>query len=97
MPEPLVDDDLWAEIEPLLPKKRRRNRDAGRKPMCNRRVLAEILYVLKFGIAGGFCQTTWAAARVCVLAVVLPHVILLPAASPRMLLVRSLTRRWTAS
>jgi len=30
-------------------------------------------------------------------AVVLPHVILLPAASPRMLLVRSLTRRWTAS
>ena len=28
---------------------------------------------------------------------VLPHVILLPIASPRMLLVRSLTRRWTAS
>src|SRR5215210_4699021 len=52
MPQPLIDDDLWSEIEPLLPKKRRRRRYAGRKPLCNRRVLTGILFVLKSGIPG---------------------------------------------
>jgi len=50
MPQALVDDDLWAEIEPLLPKRRRRKRNPGRKPLCNRRVLTGILFVLKSGI-----------------------------------------------
>lgn len=50
MPQPLIDDELWAEIEPLLPKKRRRKRYAGRKPLCNRRVLTGILFVLRSGI-----------------------------------------------
>ena len=32
MPQALIDDDLWARIEPLLPKRRRRNRQyAGRR------------------------------------------------------------------
>jgi transposase len=50
MPQPLIDDELWAEIEPLLPTKRRRKRYAGRKPLCNRRVLTGILFVLRSGI-----------------------------------------------
>ena len=43
MPQPLVDDDLWAEIEPLLPKKRRRKRNPGRRQLCNRCVLNRYL------------------------------------------------------
>lgn len=50
MLRPLIDDDLWAEIEPLLPTKRRRKRYAGRKPLCSRRVLTGILFVLRSGI-----------------------------------------------
>ena len=44
MPPALVDDALWARIEPLLPKRRRRNRQyAGRKPIPDRAVLIHIL------------------------------------------------------
>jgi transposase len=50
MSQPLIDDELWGEIEPLLPKKQRRKRYTGRKPLCNRRVLTGILFVLKSGI-----------------------------------------------
>jgi transposase len=46
----LIDDALWEEIEPLLPKKRRRKRHAGRQPLEDRRVLAGILFVLRSGI-----------------------------------------------
>ncbi len=39
MAKPLVDDELWVEIEPLLPKpKPPRFRYLGRKPLDNRRV-----------------------------------------------------------
>ena len=49
--EDLVPDDLWKEIEPLLPPpKPRRYRNPGRKPMDRRRALREILYVLRSGI-----------------------------------------------
>lgn len=52
MAKPLVDDELWAEIEPILPEpKRRRFRYPGRKPLDNRRVFTGILFVLKSGIA----------------------------------------------
>ena len=52
MAKPLVDDELWAEIEPILPEpKPRRFRYPGRKPLDNRRVLTGILFVLKSGIA----------------------------------------------
>jgi transposase len=51
MAKPLVDDDLWAVIEPLLPApKPRRFRYPGRKPVDNRRALTGILVVLKTGI-----------------------------------------------
>ena len=51
MPQALVDDALWALIEPLLPKRRRRNRQyAGRKPISDRAVLTGILFVLRSGV-----------------------------------------------
>ena len=50
MPKPLIEDDLWARIEPLLPKKRRRKRYAGRRPLEDRMVLSGILFVLRSGI-----------------------------------------------
>ena len=51
MAKPLVDDELWAIVEPLLPKpKPRRFRYPGRKPLDNRRVLTGIIFVLKTGI-----------------------------------------------
>jgi transposase len=49
--KPILDDDLWVLIEPLLPlPKRRRKRYAGRKPIANRRALTGILYVLRSGV-----------------------------------------------
>ncbi len=51
MAKPLLDDKLWAVIEPLLPpSKPRRKRFPGRKPLSNRQTLTGILFVLKTGI-----------------------------------------------
>jgi transposase len=51
MAKPLVDDELWAVIEPLLPEPTpRRFRFPGRKPVDNRRALTGIVFVLKTGI-----------------------------------------------
>ena len=51
MSQALIDDDLWIRIEPLLPKRRRRNRRyAGRKPIPDRAVLTGILFVLRSGL-----------------------------------------------
>jgi transposase len=51
MAKPLVDDELWGLIEPLLPPpKTRRQRYPGRKPLDNRKALSGILFVLKSGI-----------------------------------------------
>ncbi len=51
MAKPLIDDELWAVIEPLLPAPQaRRFRFAGRKPVDNRRALTGIVFVLKTGI-----------------------------------------------
>lgn len=50
MPKPLVDDRLWAIIEPLIPRKRRRRRYPGRRRLDERRVLTGILFVLQSGI-----------------------------------------------
>ena len=50
MAKTLVDDDLWAIIEPLIPVKPRRVRFPGRKPLDNRRKLTGIVFVLKTGI-----------------------------------------------
>lgn len=51
MAKPLLDDDLWNLLEPLLPApKPRRSRYPGRKPISNRQALTGILFVLKTGI-----------------------------------------------
>lgn len=51
MAKPLVSDELWERIEPLLPPpKPRRFRFPGRKPIDNRKALTGILFVLKTGI-----------------------------------------------
>ena len=47
----LLDDELWQLIEPLLPVRKRRFRNPGRKRIDDRRTLAGILFVLRTGIA----------------------------------------------
>jgi transposase len=47
----LLDDALWAKIEPILPRpKRRRRRYPGRLPLEDRAVLTGIVFVLRSGI-----------------------------------------------
>jgi len=51
MAKPILSDELWELIEPLLPPpKPRRFRYPGRKPKDRRKVLTGILFVLKSGI-----------------------------------------------
>jgi transposase len=50
MAQPLVSDELWTILEPLIPKVQRRHRYPGRKRIDDRRVLSGILFVLKTGI-----------------------------------------------
>ena len=51
MAKPLVDDDLWAILKPLLPAPPpRRFRYPGRKRIEDRQALTGILFVLKTGI-----------------------------------------------
>jgi transposase len=52
MAKPLLTDDLWERIEPLLPPPRpRRFRYPGRKPLTHRQALTGILFVLQHGLA----------------------------------------------
>ena len=52
MAKPILDDQLWAMIEPLLPApKPRRFRFPGRKPVGQRETLTGILFVLISGIS----------------------------------------------
>src|SRR3954453_22993640 len=44
-------DELWAEVEPLIPVRPRRRRYPGRKPIPDRLVLNGILHVLHTGLA----------------------------------------------
>lgn len=50
MPRPIVSDELWEIVEPLIPKVERRRRYPGRKRLPDRDVLTGILFVLKTGI-----------------------------------------------
>jgi transposase len=50
MARPIVSDELWEIVEPLIPKVERRFRYPGRKRIPDRRVLAGILFVLRTGI-----------------------------------------------
>jgi transposase len=49
MAGPLVSDDLWALIAPLIPPERPKPK-GGRPLICNRAALTGILFVLKSGI-----------------------------------------------
>jgi transposase len=51
MAKPIISDQLWAKIEPLLPaSKPRRSANPGRKPISNRAALTGIVFVLKTGL-----------------------------------------------
>jgi transposase len=47
----VVSDELWALVEPLLPRRQRRFRYPGRKRLGDREALQGILFVLHTGIA----------------------------------------------
>ena len=49
MAKPLVSDELWAVVEPLLPPARRPG-TRGHPPVPNRVALAGIIFVLKTGL-----------------------------------------------
>lgn len=53
MAKPLVTDDLWAVIQPLLPKHRPRPK-GGRKPLDDRAALTGLIFVLRTGIPWEF-------------------------------------------
>lgn len=51
MAKPLIDDALWARIEPLLPKPpRKRFRTMGRPRVADRAALTGILFILRTGM-----------------------------------------------
>lgn len=64
MGKPIIDDELWKLIEPLLPPaKPRRFKYPGRKPVPNRAALTGILFVLKTAFAGAIFLRKWDVAR----------------------------------
>lgn len=50
MAKPLVPDELWSVVQPLLSKRRIRRKAGGRPPVPDRAAFAGILFVLKTGI-----------------------------------------------
>jgi transposase len=50
MARPLVSDELWEVVEPLIPKVPRRFKHPGRNRIPDRQVLTGILFVLQTGI-----------------------------------------------
>lgn len=54
MAKPLVTDELWERIEPLIPERKRTTSKGGRPPVANRAALTGILFVLKTGIPWKF-------------------------------------------
>jgi transposase len=51
MSQALIDDAIWARLEPLLPKRRaKRGHRHGRTPLPDRAILTGILFVLRSGI-----------------------------------------------
>lgn len=52
MPKSILDDELWAQVAPLLPPpKPRPATTPGRRPLDDRAMLTGILFVLKSGIS----------------------------------------------
>src|SRR5437763_5394945 len=50
MAKPLVSDELWARVQPLIPKHVSPPENGGRPPVDDRAALTGILFVLKTGI-----------------------------------------------
>lgn len=50
MAAPLVSDELWSRVEPLIPKHHSPGPDGGRPPVDDRAALTGILFVLRSGI-----------------------------------------------
>jgi transposase len=50
MAKPIVSDQLWERIRPLIPEVARRHRYPGRTRIPDRQVLTGIIYVLRTGI-----------------------------------------------
>ena len=68
MAKPLVDDELWALIEPILPAPKPRHfRYPDRRPLSNRAVLNGIVFVLKTGIRWIDlpAELGWGCGKVC--------------------------------
>ena len=68
MAKPLVPDDLWQRVEPLLPKRRNRHRRyAGRKPVDDRKALEGIVFALKTGVPWAAMPATsaWPSGVTC--------------------------------
>jgi transposase len=75
----LLPDELWHEVEPLLPPAPPPSPKGGRPPVCNRKALTGVLFVLRagcqwqmlptaaFGVSGSSCWRRlrdWTAAGV---------------------------------
>lgn len=66
--KPLVSDELWVRLEPLLPPEEpRRFRWPGRKPLDRRKILTGILFVLKTDIAWDDlpAELGWGCGKTC--------------------------------
>src|SRR5437867_4335961 len=50
MAKRLVSDELWARVEPLIPKRQPPSEKGGRPPINDRAALTGIMFVLKTGI-----------------------------------------------
>ena len=51
MSQALIDDAIWARLEPLIPKRRpKRGHRHGRPPIPDRAILTGVLFVLRAGI-----------------------------------------------
>jgi transposase len=46
----LLPEDLWIEVEPMLPPPPPRSPKGGRPPVCNKAALKGIIFILRFGI-----------------------------------------------
>ena len=63
MAKPLLSDELWELVEPLIPKVERRYRFPGRRRIDERKVLTGILFVLQMGSRGSTYPRRWAVGR----------------------------------
>jgi len=64
MAKPILDDELWALIQPLLSRpKPQRSQYPGHKPLDDRAALTAILFVLQSGIPWEMLPQEMGAAR----------------------------------